>query len=102
MAEPVRTCVGCRRRAERSELIRMVYEPVACAVVVDVRKVLPGRGAHLHPSERCLTEALRRRAIGRALRRTGSDGNPVVDPEQVWRVWRTAVPAGSDSAADRA
>jgi predicted RNA-binding protein YlxR (DUF448 family) len=37
----------------------------------DPRRVLPGRGAHLHPEPGCLESALRRRAFGRALRITG-------------------------------
>jgi predicted RNA-binding protein YlxR (DUF448 family) len=37
----------------------------------DPRRVLPGRGAHVHPSTACLELALRRRAFGRALRFTG-------------------------------
>jgi predicted RNA-binding protein YlxR (DUF448 family) len=40
-------------------------------IVVDRRKRLPGRGAHLHPDPRCLDLAERRRAIPRALRHAG-------------------------------
>jgi hypothetical protein len=44
----------------------------------DPRRVLPGRGAHLHPEPSCLESALRRRAFGRALRITG-----VLDPGEL-------------------
>ncbi|WP_308196351.1 YlxR family protein [Paenarthrobacter sp. TYUT067] len=37
------------------------------AVLVDVRRRMAGRGAWLHPSEKCLTLAIKRRAFGRAL-----------------------------------
>jgi uncharacterized protein len=64
--EPVRTCVGCRARAAKSDLLRVVA--VAGALVPDPRGRLPGRGAHLHPDPDCLAMAERRRAFGRALR----------------------------------
>jgi predicted RNA-binding protein YlxR (DUF448 family) len=66
-ADPVRTCVGCRARAAKSDLLRVVA--VAGSVVPDPRGRLPGRGAHLHPTVDCLALAERRRAFGRALRR---------------------------------
>jgi predicted RNA-binding protein YlxR (DUF448 family) len=63
----VRTCVGCRARAAKSDLLRVVA--VAGSLVPDPRGRLPGRGAHLHPDPNCLALAERRRAFGRALRR---------------------------------
>ncbi|MFC7405285.1 YlxR family protein [Georgenia alba] len=65
---PVRTCTGCRRRAPRSVLVRLVLVDATSRVEVDPGKRAPGRGAWLHPSRECLDLALRRRAIGRALR----------------------------------
>lgn len=64
--EPVRTCVGCRARAPRSALLRVVAEE--STLVVDERASLPGRGAWVHPTSECLDAALRRRAFARALR----------------------------------
>ncbi|MGW0181000.1 YlxR family protein [Nocardia sp. NPDC003345] len=43
----------------------------AVAIVPDPRRRLPGRGAWLHPLSACLRTAVRRRAIGRALRVSG-------------------------------
>jgi uncharacterized protein len=63
---PERTCVGCRKRAPASQLLRVVAQDGA-AVPDPVRR-LPGRGAYLHPDAACLTEAERRRALPRALR----------------------------------
>ena len=40
-------------------------------LVVDERRVLPGRGAHLHRDPACLELAERRRAFPRALRVPG-------------------------------
>ena len=65
----IRTCVGCRARAAKSDLLRVVA--VDGEVVVDPTSRRPGRGAYLHPSKDCLEQARRRRAIPRALRVTG-------------------------------
>jgi predicted RNA-binding protein YlxR (DUF448 family) len=70
---PVRTCVGCRRRAARSELLRVTADLVDGhpAVVPDPAGTALGRGAHLHPTTECYDLAVRRRAFGRALRCEG-------------------------------
>ncbi|MBO9626456.1 MAG: YlxR family protein [Microbacterium sp.] len=67
--EPVRTCVGCRTRAPRSALLRVVSQN--SVLVIDERAALPGRGAWLHPTRECMESALRRRAFVRALRVSG-------------------------------
>ncbi|MFK4853021.1 YlxR family protein [Microbacterium sp. ZW T6_19] len=64
--EPVRTCVGCRTRAPRTTLLRVVSQDDI--LIIDEGAVLPGRGAWLHPTRECMEAALRRRAFGRALR----------------------------------
>ena len=70
----VRTCIGCRRSAAKPDLVRLVWDAAAGAVRADRRQVLPGRGCYLHPG--CGAAAVKRRAVGRALRRA-------VDGEQV-------------------
>jgi uncharacterized protein len=67
--EPVRTCIGCRSRAPRSSLLRVVAQD--SVVVVDESAVMPGRGAWLHPNASCIKKALQRKAFGRALRVSG-------------------------------
>ena len=67
--EPVRTCIGCRSRAPRSSLLRVVSQN--SHVVADASAVLPGRGAWLHPTLECYRLAVRKRAFGRALRIRG-------------------------------
>jgi len=66
----VRTCVGCRSRAPRSALVRLVARRTTPdpSVVVDEPASAPGRGAWVHPHPDCLDRALTRRAIPRALR----------------------------------
>nr|WP_245597260.1 YlxR family protein [Jiangella gansuensis] len=69
----MRTCIGCRSRAAKSELLRVVAGGVGTpgVLVPDHDGRLPGRGAYLHPSPGCLESAERRRAFSRALRREG-------------------------------
>ena len=64
---PERTCIGCRQRAPRAQLLRLVLTPSG-ELDVDARAVRPGRGAWIHPDPECLTLAERRRAASRALR----------------------------------
>jgi len=78
VSQPVRTCVGCRGRAEKSELVRLVWQQ---SVVIDLAQRQPGRGVYLHPGPDCLAQAVRRRALGRALRVSG------VDSETLTRRW---------------
>ena len=77
---PVRTCVGCRQRAAKRELLRVTL--VAGEVVPDVRGTASGRGAHLHPTPTCFALAERKRAFARALKHSG--GRPL-DLERVRR-----------------
>ena len=63
---PVRTCIGCRGRGGRSDLVRVVV--VEGLLVPDPRMRIAGRGAWLHPDPDCLDLAVRRRALTRALR----------------------------------
>lgn len=65
MTQVIRMCAGCRQRADREELVRLVWRDGA--VVVDERRRLPGRGVNLHPG--CVEAVLRNRGIGRGLRR---------------------------------
>lgn len=71
----VRTCVGCRQRTLAVELLRVVAresESRVFVVVPDPGHRLPGRGAWLHPTPECLSQATRRRAFGRALKVSGN------------------------------
>ncbi|MBD0840160.1 YlxR family protein [Streptomyces sp. TRM68416] len=67
---PERTCVGCRERAAKKDLLRIVAIKDEC--VPDHRGTLPGRGAYVHPALVCLDLAVRRRALPRALRAPGA------------------------------
>jgi len=67
--EPVRTCLGCRQRAPRSSLVRVVARDGV--VVVDALARFPGRGAWVHGTHDCVETATVRRAWSRALRVSG-------------------------------
>lgn len=64
---PERTCVGCRGRASKGALLRLVRE-AGGAVRVDASRSLPGRGAYVHRDRSCVELALRGGALSRALR----------------------------------
>ena len=61
---PLRTCVGCRRRAPQAELVRLA----AVGGVLTPGRTLPGRGAYTCRSLACFEQAVARRAFGRTLR----------------------------------
>lgn len=80
---PVRTCIGCRKRAAKRELLRVIAGSDTHghpAVVPDPDATAPGRGAHLHPNPGCYDLAVRRKAFSRALRVEGGlSSAPVSD-----------------------
>ncbi|HET7684585.1 MAG TPA: YlxR family protein [Marmoricola sp.] len=76
----MRTCIGCRERAARSELLRLVVGSTGDGqgiVVPDPAGTAPGRGAHLHPTPECFELAERRRAFARALRHDAGVRGPL-------------------------
>jgi len=68
---PVRTCVGCRERAAKADLLRLVVA-AGGSVRLDRDGSGPGRGAYVHPRRSCAEAALSLGALARGLR-TGLD-----------------------------
>jgi uncharacterized protein len=62
----LRTCVGCRLSAPKGQLLRLVAGTRGVSIDPAMRQ--PGRGAYIHRTEGCATEAIRRGALARALR----------------------------------
>lgn len=67
--KPVRTCIGCRERDDRAALLRVVLHDLE--VVVDSSATMPGRGAWVHPTESCISAAIKRGGFARSFRRGG-------------------------------
>ena len=57
---PVRTCIGCREKKKKEEMIWLAQGP-AGVVVVNGKKPHQGRGFYLCPDLRCLNLAKKRR-----------------------------------------
>jgi predicted RNA-binding protein YlxR (DUF448 family) len=73
--EPMRTCVGCRARASKAELLRIAH--TLEGVRADREATAPGRGAYVHRAPDCIEAALGRGALARALR-TGLEQGELV------------------------
>jgi uncharacterized protein len=65
VSAPERTCLGCRGRRERGELIRLQLRD---GWVVPLQGRAAGRGAYLCPERACFEAAVRRKAFARAFR----------------------------------
>ena len=63
---PIRSCIGCRKTGEPSELMRMVL--VGGKVIFDQQQIAPGRGAWVH--RKCLKMAIDRQAFKWAFKLT--------------------------------
>lgn len=70
---PQRTCIACRQVAGKRALLRLVRTEQG--VEVDVSGKLPGRGAYLHPYQKCWQALLRGGRIEQALRTRLSEEN---------------------------
>ncbi|MCM1367452.1 MAG: YlxR family protein [Roseburia sp.] len=64
---PLRTCVVCRRQADKSEFLRVVRKPDG-EIVIDADGRTPGRGAYICRSGSCLRDAVKKRALNRAFK----------------------------------
>ena len=67
-AHPERTCVGCRQKAERQDLVRFALGPTPPYVAPDPGRRLGGKGASVHPTRACLRLAIARGGFARAAR----------------------------------
>lgn len=63
---PARTCAGCRKVAQKRELVRIVWKPEGATVDPDYKST--GRGVYVCPDEDCLEAALKKNAIARGLK----------------------------------
>jgi uncharacterized protein len=70
MAVPTRTCIGCRRRLPASDLVRLTLVEGRPRAWASGGKRGEGRGASIHPTEACLTAAVKTNAFSRAFRQS--------------------------------
>ena len=61
-----RTCVGCRNRDSTDQLLRVVVQENRLAI--DLNRTAQGRGAYVHRNQVCISQAVARKAVTRALR----------------------------------
>ncbi|MFH1737035.1 MAG: YlxR family protein [Actinomycetota bacterium] len=69
---PVRMCIGCRRKTEKTELVRVVLQegkPVA-----NPKGNQPGRGAYLCPDVKCLGKAIESGSLARIFKIKSAEG----------------------------
>ena len=64
---PERTCIACRRKKPKRELIRIVRTPQN-SVIMDTRGKESGRGAYICRSRDCWTDSLKRKRVSYALK----------------------------------
>jgi uncharacterized protein len=64
---PTRTCLGCRQRRPKQELVRLARRADG-GVVVDARAVRPGRGAYVCREPGCVERALKTGRLTHAFR----------------------------------
>ncbi len=76
---PQRSCVVCRLKTAKSDLIRVVCTPQG-SVEIDTTGKKSGRGAYLCKEEGCWEQALKRKRLEYALRSTV--------PEEGWNELR--------------
>lgn len=66
-ARPIRTCVGCGEKKDKSTLMRVVRSTQG-DVFLDISGRANGRGVYLCRSSECLSKACRSRALERSLK----------------------------------
>jgi predicted RNA-binding protein YlxR (DUF448 family) len=71
---PQRTCIACRQKSDKKDLIRLVRTSNGNAEV-DLSAKKPGRGAYLCPQKDCWEIGLQQNHLEHALRTKLSDDN---------------------------
>ena len=99
--EPMRLCIGCRTRANTKNLVRVALDTTSDtrSLVLDERRVLPGRGAWLHPDPKCFSIALQKRAFARAFRRQ-VDTERLAQSLEQWPRGNTNTPNNDESGSE--
>ena len=62
-----RTCIGCRKKKEKYDLIRIVKD-INGEITVDLSGKMKGRGAYICKNEECFNKAIKYNRIKTALK----------------------------------
>ncbi|RMD95467.1 MAG: YlxR family protein [Calditrichaeota bacterium] len=63
---PIRTCIGCRQKKSKYELLRIVRTPQG-TLEVDPEAKKPGRGAYFCYDEKCVKTGMKKKRIQHSL-----------------------------------
>ncbi|WP_124055037.1 YlxR family protein [Arcanobacterium ihumii] len=68
--EPSRTCIGCKNKDVRSQMLRLkaVETDLRMRIRIEPHSATLGRGAWIHKNPRCFAQARKRRAFSVAFR----------------------------------
>ncbi len=74
---PERTCIGCRRKCNKDELLRVVLcpgvnAPDPAGIALDMTGSMKGRGAYLCRKRECLELAVKKKAFSRTFKQAVS------------------------------
>lgn len=67
--EPERTCLGCRKKITKNQLIRIVKTPEN-KFVIDSTGKINGRGAYICKNEECVKKCIKTKALNRNFKTT--------------------------------
>jgi len=79
---PIRTCLGCREKKVKRELIRIVRSPEG-EIDLDRTGKANGRGTYICPEKDCLEQALKKDKLAKALNTKVTDS----DKENIRQQW---------------
>ena len=69
---PQRTCIGCREKKNKTELIRIVCNKEG-EISLDINEKKEGRGAYICNKQECLEKAIKSKSIEKAFKRKIDD-----------------------------
>lgn len=64
---PERTCIACRRKADKGELLRIVRTPDG-KILVDESKKADGRGVYVCNDSECIDKLIKKRLLNHAFK----------------------------------
>ena len=79
---PTRTCLGCRRRRPKGDMVRLVRRPDGH---VDADRAAHGRGAYVCAEIECVERALKPGRLAHAFRKPSEARNNLTDLVVSWR-----------------